>query len=263
MDTNKFLTLEQRIKEAFLLQEYVLPNWLGVVFRGTKFSRFLYPGQPNRMSRIGREKVVGYLSLETVYLPFRLTNLLTKDGHLFQANGKIAYVYDPSISNQIDQYLYYLIESLKTRQPVQDEILTVFTQHIRSFVGDKTARELMDGSTSSRLGRALSRTLSRELKDFGVKIDSHTGVTIGDLIPPMAVQDAHEKGFSHLLEVASGLAHLTEKQLQELLQVRIVENGNMTLFMTQGGDDIAGSFFPYPSFAPITPESSNTSKYKH
>lgn len=234
MEINNYLTLEQIIQEMFLFREFVPPDKLGLVFRGTQFSRFLFPNKSNRRPKFGREFLMGYLSLETNFLPFKIRNVLTLDGYSFIIEGTLVYIYDPSISSEINKYVDYLIKSLHSKSAVQQHILAVLSQHLRISIGSYTAVELMSGLKGTSISRAVSRTLSRELKKFGVKIDTHLGVIIDKLTPPVAIQEAHQKGLAHLLEVVSGLNELSDAERNQLLQIRLAENStNMILDVSE------------------------------
>lgn len=233
----KYQTLQQRLQEKFLFRKFVPPNTLGVVFSGTYFSRFLIPGIANRRPRVGRESLLGYLSLDTVFMPFDYAGILSKDGYLFKVEGTLAYSYDPRISTNITPYLEYLIKALRSRHALDKPIKNLLNQHLHIAIGNLTAIELMSGIRSVQIQQKIARTLGRDLADLGVKL-THTGLVIERLVPPIQLRNAHQKGLSHLLEVMSGLNTLTEDQRNQLIQIKISEHGNLSFFI--GNDTFSG-----------------------
>ncbi|MFT7585483.1 MAG: hypothetical protein ACI9EW_001910 [Cellvibrionaceae bacterium] len=246
---NRYKTLEQTVQEKLLFRHFVPPTLLGVVFRGTRFCRFLHPGIANRKPRFGRESLLGHVNLETIFLPFECAGVLSKDGYLFKVEGTLAYSYDPRISTNLDPFLEYLIKALTYRKALDQPILAKLNQQLHIAIGNQTAVELMSGIRSSQIEHKVARTLGRDLKDLGVKLDPHSSLVIDRLVPPIQLREAHQRGLAHFLEAISGLSNLTEEERNQLVQINLSKNGNTTFFV--GNNELANAPILIPNFAPI------------
>ncbi|MEM9774305.1 MAG: SPFH domain-containing protein [Chloroflexota bacterium] len=224
-------TAEQRFRERLLFEAFVPPHQLAVVFRGQNFSRFIEPGKHNWRPFPGVETIIGYLDLSTVYLPFQLKQVLSTDGFPFQVSGTIAYIYDPRDCPNLKANIEYLMQAVRRKKSIEEPILTVLNKHLRVVAGSIPALELMNGNAATKISCKLAHTVNRQLNEIGVRINQNFGIVIEQIIAPELLQNAQQRGLSHWLEYVSGLTELSDSDRNKLIQMKLADNGNLTLFV--------------------------------
>ena len=224
-------TAEQRFRERVLFEAFVAENQLGIVFRGQKFSRFIQPHVRNWRPFPGFETLIGYVDLSTVYLPFHFKQVLSVDGFPFQISGTIAYIYDPRICADINSNIEYLLQTIRRKKAIEEPILTILNKHLRVTASSFAAVDLMTGNTATKISCRLTQTVKRQLETIGVKVNLNYGIVIEEVVAPELLQNAQQRGLSHWLEFVSGMTELSDSDRNKLIQMKLADNGNLTLFV--------------------------------